>query len=153
MDSAEGPRCPASRPGCAAAEWQPRIGDRTTVRSAGRDGFVHPGPGMLIVTEFVTPLIAENGRPIYISAVRSFSLNFRIRPRSGNIIRDRPRDTPDHRIFHPRRRIVMDSAEYLRETCARAEQAVARAWGGAVRLVPGPALNERGNVYRFLVRA
>jgi hypothetical protein len=47
----------------------------------------------------------------------------------------------------------MDSAEYLRETCVLTEFALSRAWGGTVRLVPGPALNERGNVHRFLVRA
>ena len=47
----------------------------------------------------------------------------------------------------------MDSAEYLRETCVLTEFALTRAWGGTVRLVPGPALNERGNVHRFLVRA
>jgi phosphotransferase family enzyme len=47
----------------------------------------------------------------------------------------------------------MDSAEYIRDTCTRAERALARAWGGAVRLAPGRPLTPRGNVCRCRVVA
>ncbi len=46
----------------------------------------------------------------------------------------------------------MDSTAYLRDTCSRAERALARAWGRAVRLAPGQPLTARGNVCRFLLR-